>query len=651
MCRGFTTRRIIRTIAGLSDKIVVMAEKGAEFLSDIYGVPQAKIEVVAHGIPDLTVTRDETRSLRHRMGWNDRPVMLTFGLLSPNKGVEHAISALPALVREHPEVLYVVAGATHPNLVRQEGESYRQFLMNLAEELGVRGNLAFIDRFIPEKELVSLIAAADIYLTPYLSEAQITSGTLAFAFGLGKPVISTPYWYAEELLADGAGVLVPFGDSEAIAKAAGELISDDTRRTLMGARAAEKGERMRWTCVGRSYASLLLNTGKPTTRTEVVPPPVLLPSPPPFQPFHQLERMTGAFGIYQHAVLDRPDPRHGFCADDNARVVVLLSDTDSKITGPPSLTIRALKERCVQSLWDSYNPAQKRFRNFMDVEGRWLEEVGSEDSHGRVLWAMGVHLTGLPPHARSTAQIRVFLEGVLAARHFTSPRAWAFTLLGIGHFYETGMARPFLHEISKELANRLVRLYRGHSGRRWHWFEEVVTYDNAKLPEALLMTYARTGTPAFLETALSSLEFLLEHQTTPMGYFRPVGCHGFWRRGSHPAQYDQQPLEAQAMTAACLRASTVTGKPNWLGSAEHCFNWFTGGNEHGFSIALPETGGCYDGLMEDGVNQNQGAESILAYLISSQDLRTAKDRIAGGKTGTKPIWRLPLVHRDQMLSA
>ena len=244
-------RDIIRAIARHSSKIVVMAEKGGEFLRDIYEVPAHKIEVVPHGIPDLSVTEDESRRLRSEMGWGGRPVLLTFGLLSPNKGVEHAIAALPELVRNHPDVLYVIAGATHPNLVRQEGESYRQSLVNLAQDLGVSHNIAFIGRFIPEKELVSLIAAADVYLTPYLSEAQITSGTLAFAFGLGKPVISTPYWYAGELLAGGAGVLVPFGDRDAIARAAGELISDPARRTSMGARAGEKGQEMRWSCVGR----------------------------------------------------------------------------------------------------------------------------------------------------------------------------------------------------------------------------------------------------------------------------------------------------------------------------------------------------------------------------------------------------------------
>ena len=645
-------RDIVQAISAQSAKIVVMAEKGAEFLRSIYSVPASKIEVVPHGIPDLAVTAADSAQFRKEMGWDNRPVLLTFGLLSPNKGVEHAISALPAIVRQHPDVLYVIAGATHPNLVRHAGESYRESLVKLAEELGVTRNVAFIDRFIPEKELVSLIAAADVYLTPYLSEAQITSGTLAFAFGLGKPVISTPYWYAQELLDGGAGVLVPFGDSQAIGQAASDLLSDDNRRSQMGATAGEKGHLMRWNCVGRQYAALLLQAVAPPSRVQVLPAPVVVPASPvaPLS-FHQLEQMTGAFGIYQHGVLNGPDPRHGFCADDNARVVVLLSGMEPALVGAESETLRLLKKRCLESLWDSYNPRKKRFRNFMDVNGRWLEEAGSEDSHGRVLWAIGVHLARLPTHSRPLQKAMLFLEGLLAARNFSSPRAWAFTLLGIGHFCATGMARPFLQEVQKELADRLVRLYRQQSGPGWHWFEDSVTYDNAKFSEALLMTYALTGTPAYLDTALGSLEFLLEGQTARAGYFRPVGCQGFWHRGSRPAQFDQQPLEAQAMTAACLRASAVTGIPHWTEPAQHCYSWFTGNNDHGLAMGLPSTGGCYDGLMEGGVNQNQGAESILAYMQSSLDLRKALARPVAAESSAKSIPRVPVALRDHMLSA
>ena len=646
-------REIVQAIARYSRKIVVMAEKGAEFLRTLYDIPASKIEVVPHGIPDLAITPEESRQLRADLGWDGRPVLLTFGLLSPNKGVEHAISALPEIVRQHPDVLYVIAGATHPNLVRQAGETYRESLVELAETLGVSANLAFIDRFIPEKELVSLIAAADVYLTTYLSEAQITSGTLAFAFGLGKPVISTPYWYAQELLEGDAGVLVPFADGAAIAMAVRDLLSDPARRTAMADKAAAKGQTMRWSVVGRQYADLMLHAASPARPADVIVPvwPTVLPGPAaPVVSSHQLEVMSGAHGIYQHGRLNEPDPTHGFCADDNARVVVLLSglDTDHPLLESP--TIRQLHRRCVETLWECYNPTLRRFRNFMNVEGRWLEERGSEDSHGRVLWAMGLHLASLPTSQRSIAQVMVFLEGMLAARNFTSPRAWAFTLLGIGHFQSIGMARPLLQEVRRDLAERLVQRHKANSGHRWHWLEDSVTYDNAKIPEALLMAHAQSPNPLWLDTALTSLEFLLEEQTAPRGHFRPVGCRGFWKRGSRPARFDQQPLEAQAMTAACLRAASVTGLSYWTAAARNAHDWFTGGNDHGKSIALPPTGGCCDGLTENSVNLNQGAESILAWLQSTIDLHKALNaRLRAGIL--KPITQLPVPLRSQMISA
>lgn len=643
-------RSIVQAMARHSARVVVMAEKGADFLREIYDVPHSRIEVIPHGIPDLEITEEECRQLRSGMGWGARPVLLTFGLLSPNKGVEHAIGALPALVKKHPGVLYVIAGATHPNLVRQEGERYRWSLRNLAEQLGVADHIAFVDRFIPEKELVSLIAAADVYLTPYLSEAQITSGTLAFAFGLGKPVISTPYWYAQELLDGGAGVVVPFADSGAIAGAASDLLSDPAARQAMARRARCRGETMRWTAVGKRYAELLLKSTL-TPRIEVAAPAPLPSAETAIMSFQQLERMTGPFGIFQHGLQDQPDPRHGFCADDNARVVVLLSGLPASTMTGRSDTIKNLHRQCVKSLWEAYHPKHRRFRNFMDVKGHWLEERGSEDSHGRVLWAMGLHLAGLPATERSLGRIMVFLEAVQAVKEFTSPRAWAFTLLGIGHFRSTGIAGLFLEEMRRHLADRLVRLYRATAGKGWHWFEEVVTYDNGKLPEALLMTYGGLPDSAYLETALSSLEFLLAGQTAPSGNFRPVGCRGFWRRGSAAARFDQQPLEAQAMTAACLRAAAVTGSPHWLAAAEQAGAWFAGGNDLGIPLALPATGGCYDGLMAGGVNENQGAESILASLQSSVDLGQAMVQRAVYRESRKPQLQTPDLLGRPMLSA
>lgn len=653
-------RHIIREIARLSQRIIVMARKGAEFLQEIYDVPAEKIEVIQHGIPDLKLSSSEITALRETHGWGTRPVMLTFGLLSPNKGIEHAIRALPEIVRNHPGMLYVVAGATHPNLVREQGETYRNSLIDLAEELGVSANVQFINRFVSEKELVALIGAADLYLTPYLNEAQITSGTLAFAFGLGKPVISTPYWYAEEMLSDGAGILVPFSNSEAIAAAASGLLSDESKRSAMSALARERGASMGWKHVGTQYADLMesfLRLRRPGILTSV---PALAKSSDPAAaaaasvvPFIHLERMTGEFGIFQHASLKQPDPVHGFCADDNARVAILLATMDQEDDRLSQPTIASLRTRCVASLTSAYNPKLMRFRNFMNIRGQWLEDCGSEDSHGRVLWALGTLISKMPASGRSSKMVTLFLEAALSVRQFTSPRAWAFTLMGLAAFASTRIAEPAVRQLQRHLSDKLLALHRATAGPRWNWFEDVITYDNAKIPEALLATWEQLQQPAMLETGLSTLEFLLEEQTAPRGHFRPVGCDGFWVRGGRPARFDQQPLEAQAMVAASLKAAACTRERAWMEAARDIHRWFTGYNDHGMPVADAREGGCHDGLTPTGVNGNMGAESTLAFLQATTDLQAASSNFALRTVRPDNITPIPVPARErgQMIPA
>ncbi|MDB6069381.1 MAG: pimB 2, partial [Verrucomicrobiales bacterium] len=615
------------------------------------------IEVIQHGIPDLKLSSDEIGSLREIHGWGMRPVMLTFGLLSPNKGIEHAIRALPGIVRDHPGLLYVVAGATHPNLVREQGEAYRDSLISLAEELGVSANVQFINRFVSEKELVALIGAADLYLTPYLNEAQITSGTLAFAFGLGKPVISTPYWYAEEMLSDGAGILVPFSNSEGIAAAASALLGDEEKRSAMSAIARERGASMGWKHVGTQYADLMENAF-PVRRSAILTSiPARAKSAAAAAaavvPFIHLERMTGEFGIFQHASFKQPDPVHGFCADDNARVAILLASMEQEDDRLSQPVIASLRTRCVASLSSAYNPRLMRFRNFMNIRGQWLEDCGSEDSHGRVLWALGILIGKMPSEGRSSKMVTLFLEAALSVRQFSSPRAWAFTLMGLAAFAGTRIAEPAVRQLQRQLSEKLLTLHRNTAGPRWNWFEDVITYDNAKIPEALLVTWEQLQTPALLETGLSTLEFLLEEQTAPRGHFRPVGCNGFWVRGGAPARFDQQPLEAQAMVAATLKAATCTRERAWVEAARDIHRWFTGYNDHGIPVADAREGGCHDGLTPGGVNGNMGAESTLAFLQSSTDLQAAAASFALHAVRPANITPLPLPARErgQMIPA
>jgi len=612
-------RHVLRGIAHHSARMIVMAEKGREFLQEIYGVPAEKIVVIPHGIPDATVSSTERAVLRQALGWAQRRVMFTFGLVSPSKGIEHAIRALPEIVRHHPDVLYVVTGATHPNLVREQGESYREGLVALAAELGVAEHLQFINRFVSRDELIQLIAAADIYATPYLNEAQITSGTLAYAFGMGKPVISTPYWHASELLASGHGVLVPFRNSEAFAEAAVALFRDDQEREAISQRAWEKGRGMTWGAVGRSYADVFEAAAAARRRPAIVRP---VPGTVELPRTGHFEHLMGEHGIFQHAIGTEPDPAHGFCTDDNARALIAI--TDLMRCGLREGKMESMFNVCFDFLMGACDPRIDRFRNFMDSDGRWLEPWGSEDSHGRALWAMG-HVAR---HFTASPVVREAATHVLRAAapltvQFTSPRAWAFTILGLTNYLETVRVDPIAEILRDELASRLARLFYLCAADDWVWFEDRITYDNGKLPQALLAAARQTGNLPWCRIALRALGFLTQGQTAPGGHFRAVGCDGFWRRNQPPAQWDQQPLEAQAMTAACLEAHALTGQAQWLTEAHRAFAWFTGENDHGLPLVDSETGGCCDGLHVSSLNLNQGAESTLAWLQSAAAMHLA----------------------------
>jgi glycosyltransferase involved in cell wall biosynthesis len=628
-------RHITCAIARHSARMVVMAEKGREFLRDIYGVPDGKIAVIPHGIPDPAISLEEREAAREKLGWTSRRVLFTFGLLAPNKGIEHAVRALPEIVRRHPDVLYVVAGATHPNLVREEGERYRESLLALASELGVAEHLRFIDRFVSRDELVRLIAAADIYTTPYLNEAQITSGTLAYAFGMGKPVISTPYWHAAELLADHHGILVPFRDSPALAEATVALLDDPAAMMAMAERAYRKGRTMRWEVVGQSHADALENAvvraSRPAPRRTAAPVPLL-------PPLHHVRRMMGPHGLYQHARHAEPDLAHGYCTDDNARAAICL--TNYHRAGHRDENLPGMFDSVFGFLLRACDPHTDRFRNFMDQHGAWLERAGSEDSHGRALWALG-HIVHHHPSPRvREAALHAFRPAAPVTMHFTAPRAWAFTILGLTEYLETGARDRTAEIIRDELAGRLERLYHSCAAAGWNWFEDRVTYDNGKLPQALLAAAWQTGNAAWRTIGLHSLQFLVKAQTAPSGHFRPIGSDGFWHRGSEPARWDQQPLEAQAMTAACLEAARHADRSWWLAEAQRSAAWFDGGNVHGVPMGDWQTGGCCDGLRESGLNLNQGAESTLAWLQSAADLRLAS-RQPVALPGPQPVRVFP----------
>lgn len=592
--------RVLRAIIARSSRVVVMAVKGREILRRVYGVDPTKIVVVPHGAPDRPLT--DTEGAKPALGLEGRKVMLTFGLLSPGKGLENAISALPAVVQKHPDLTYVLLGATHPHLVAHEGEAYRERLAALAESLGVGANVRFVNEFVDTPKLLDYLTAADLYVTPYLNEAQITSGTLAYAVALGKPVISTPYWHAQELLAGGRGVLTPFGDVEAMSEAMQHLLDDDEARGKISALAYQAGRATTWASVGDRYMETLTSARE----GELIMMPADMRARPPMPNLTAVKRLTDDCGIAQHSLYGVPDRRHGYCLDDAARGLILACEVRGLIEDDGADALAFTYSAFVQHAW---NPDLGRFRNFMSYDRRWLEDVGSSDSFGRAVWALGVTAAN---GARD--ELRFWARALLAevmphALRLTSPRSLAYCLLGLTRAPEMEGRDEAIRQMAGSLAAKLS------SDPEWTWFEEVLSYDNARLPEALLRAGQAVADPEYVAAGLKALEWLSGLEVNPTGCYRPVGTQSFGRRKARPSAFDQQPLEAAAMVDACA-AALACGEERWSMAARRAYDWFLGRNDLGARMAR-EDGACYDGLSPYGPNLNQGAESILAFQMAT----------------------------------
>ena len=618
-------RRVLEEIVSLSDRVVVMSERGAEFLQSIYHVPAEKIDLIPHGIPDVPFVDPSFH--KDLFGVEGKSVLLSFGLLSANKGIENVIAAMPAILAKFPDVMYIVVGATHPHVIQHEGETYRLSLQWLAREKGVEGNVIFYNRFVSLEELVQFISASDIYITPYLDVAQITSGTLAYTVGAGKAVVSTPYWYAEELLADERGALVPFSDPQALADQVIELLANESKRHAMRKRAYLFGRDMIWPQVARGYMQSFERARaehrhvaaagfavKPLDKRAGELPPLKL---------DHLRHLTDDTGIFQHAIFTIPNYREGYTTDDNARalmVSVLLEELGNEAAID-------LATRYLAFTWYAFNSETKRFRNFMDYQRNWLEENGSDDSHGRALWALGIVLGRSNTPTLHNMAGRVFEQSLLAILETTSPRAWAFALIGIHEYLQRFAGDRRVSQVQEQLAGRLLSLYKDNRMDGWNWFEDKLTYCNAVLSHAMLLCGQSMSNPEMTEVGLESLLWLSELQHADMKdkHFVPIGSNGFYQRGGERARFDQQPVEAQAMVSACLEAHRITGEKSWHIEARRAFEWFLGRNDLHLPVYDPTTGGCRDGLHPDRPNENQGAESTLAFLQSLLELRLAEN--------------------------
>lgn len=620
-------RRVMQELIARSTRLVVMAEQGRQMLQEVYQAPPAKIDLIPHGIPDIPFV--DPNYFKDQFGVEGRVVLLTFGLLSPNKGIEHVLNALPHILAEFPDLVYIVLGATHPNELRGQGEAYRVSLEILAKKNKVERNVIFYNRFVELENLKEFIGAADLYITPYLNEAQITSGTLAYTFGAGKAVVSTPYWHAAELLAEERGVLVPFGDARAIAREVIGLLRDETRRHAMRKNAYKLGREMVWSNVARLYMrsfELSRLEGAVLTRKHFAAKTLdQKPRELPSLKLDHLARMTDSTGIFQHAIFSIPNFSEGYCTDDNARAFILTVLLDELEEEPER--VRKLATTYAAFLHHAFNLKTKRFHNHLSFDRRWLDEQGSEDCHGRALWALGVGVGRSPYPSFHIMAGQLFALALPAVTEFTSPRAWAFSLMGIHEYLRRLTGDSLVHQTREALTARLMELLEKTRQPDWPWFEEELTYDNAKLPHALILSGGATGQPALSEGGLQVLRWLAEVQTSADGHLQPIGSHGSYRRGGTRPNFDQQPIEAQAMVSACLEAYRATSDSWWYEQAQRAFDWFIGWNDLGLELYYPETGGCCDALHVDRVNRNQGAESTLAFLLSLAEVRLMQNML------------------------
>ncbi len=617
---SYNERAIIHEIGEKAEKIVVMSQRAVRFLIEIYGVQEDKIDLIEHGVPDLDLVRRD--QYKRKFNLEDKKALFTFGLLSRSKGIETVIQALPEVVREHPDVMYIVLGKTHPAVLRVSGEEYRNYLKRLVEKNDLREHVYFYNRFVGETELFEYLSAIDIYITPYLNEAQITSGTLAYAVGAGAAVISTPYWHAQELLAEGRGRLFGFNDSNALAGILNELLDDPSVLSELRRKAYAYGRRMIWPIVGKQYVGLLREviTSYPEVRVKkaVVDPLVL----PPFDLTH-IKQLTDDTGIIQHAKYNIPSRKEGYCLDDNARGLLMTAMAYRQKRDPDALHLMPT----YLSYIDYMQRDDGLFRNFLSYNRVFLDEIGSDDAFGRTIWALGYLIRFSPNDTFLELAHELFFRAYPHFQHIRSMRGVADMIIGICHYLHRYSSDEGMNETLKGMVRRIIVQYEDEADDEWHWFEPTVTYDNGIVPLALFHACEVAADEKVLTVAREMVNFL-EGTAFRDGYLAPVGTNGWYPKGGECARYAQQSIDAMAIVMLFYQASVVTRDKRYLDRMIASFMWFMGENDLRIPLYDFETKGCCDGLEAHGVNRNQGAESILAYLISHLTVLQAYEREA-----------------------
>jgi glycosyltransferase involved in cell wall biosynthesis len=601
-------KKIVQEMARRAAFLIVMSKLAVTLLQEVYAVPAEKIRTLYHGTPDFTSL--DNGHYKKRFQVEGKQTLLTFGLLSPNKGIETVINALPQLVRDFPDLIYVVLGKTHPNILKEYGEKYRAGLLALVDKLGLQEQVIFDDRFVSLEELYAWLMAADIYITPYLNEAQIVSGTLSYAVGAGTAIISTPYWHAKELLAEGRGRLIGFGDSTALAVDLRDLLSDKSKLKALRDKTYKFGRQMRWEKVAENYVKIFRQTASTATKRAInLKTPALLLREPPFELGH-LKRLTDDTGLIQHAKYIVPDRHTGYCLDDNSRALMLCA-----------WAFFLTRDESAKELISTYfsfthfmQTPDGRFRNFIDYQRHFLDETGSDDAFGRALWALGYIIWRPPRNAYRSLAYECF-QKALPHVPGLNLRGKALAMLGMVSYLRCYQGDESVTAKLRDCADCLLSLYKDTATDDWRWFEEIICYDNGIMPMALFQTYSILRDEKYLQTAKATLEFL-EQAITHNGRLSIVGSRGWYKKGGVKAKYDQQPIDAAAMVLAYQSAYRVTGEKEYLKKMRQAFGWFLGENDMGMSLYDHETKGCADGLLPEGVSLNQGGESTVSFLMA-----------------------------------
>ncbi|MBN2457288.1 MAG: glycosyltransferase [Sedimentisphaerales bacterium] len=606
--------RSLVDVCEASQTVITMNKRGIDMLRDIYHVSGKKVRLIPHGIPDLPFV--DSSYYKHKFGMEGRRTILTFGLLDKNKGIEVMLKAMPKIIEADPSVLYIILGMTHPAVLKQEGESYRFKLQRMVKELGCSEHVVFHNRFVKDEELHNFLCAADIYVTPYLNEQRLTSGTLSFAVGTGKAVVSTPYWAALELLDEGRGKIVPFNNSKQMTELIVHILEDDPLFYSLRRKAYDYGRLRTWPKNGQVYWKLLSSKRLPVRLkpAAVSVPGTLSNLEVPEPSLIHLKRLTDDTGLIQHATFTSPNRKHGYCTDDNARAAIAMIKYYAQYADPDAL--RFLDTYLSFILYSQSE--EGNVRNFMRYDRTWLDDEPANDALGRLLWAFGTVIAKPPtPAYLSIAKDAFDKSAVHVEKQF--PRGTAYSILGMCDYLKQF---PGASDIKRQLeiaADELVTQYRENNLPDWQWFEDILTYDNAILPCALFASYLTVKKQKYLNIAQKTCEFFLEN-TFNGSHFSFIGCKGWYERKGVRAVFDQQPIEV-ASTVMMLRAAfDATGNHKFLTLQRKAFDWFLGENDLHIPVYDFRTRGCNDGLTPTGLNTNQGAESTISFLLSLLNL-------------------------------